>query len=1533
MVAPSAVVTVNGTPIPTSGTSGINVTNASTIHIALVSSAGVNRWDVNCTQTDGINVNSTVPLIQATKFINQTAFVASFVVPPFQDIGNFSEPWNVGASMQFVSVVNAGEWNQNTFVFGVYVIGTSGLRLVFNGENLETNATYGVAPDINEVLIGRALGPAGLAGGDLLGFYPNPYVNSITGWNSSTPGTPEPVTILSPTLNWYANGNSVNPAATLSAAGFGGHISIITAGGTFILGNGQNFYDFRPNISFGPQVTLNTYSYLTLSTDGYAGTINVETANILLNGAVDVPSTASFTTNSSTANTVFNHAFTANSLVGESATFNCNVQFANGSAWFWTGFMPNAATGTSTMNADATYIAPNTEYNHLFLTVYSSVTLTTTRDFVVGGAFSNNGEFIVVRNLTTGGQSIRVKGATSPIGVTIPNGSTAFVFSDGTDFYSIGLGSGAGSITWADDLVTSGNSNQWVAAISGQNGNGGTVPLNISELAFAAGQGTPSIIQSTTSSGSGQRMLIQAQSATGGSHNGGNLVLASGQGASATDGYVALNIGGSTDGLTLNATGVVTIANLSTGVVHSDSSGNLTSSLIVNADVSGSAAIAYSKLNLSNSIVNADINSSAAIAYSKLNLTGSIVNADISSSAAIAVSKFAIGSADQLLDTNHGATTAEWFTPGGDVSFASHNFTVIGLRGKTLASSLASIGAAQDGYVLTWVNGNSDWEAKPSTGGGSSITWASDLVNSTNTNQWVAAISGNGGGGGTVPLNITTLQWANGQSSPTINQAALAATNTATAGQNMTVKAQAGSNALSGNNNGGNGGNLMLASGTAGTHTGSGTDGTVGNIQLQLDSTTNLTLTTGTLTWADVGAISYVQTQKSGTGANNGASWTFQAQQGQQQSGSNANNNGGALTIKSGTAGTGGSGAAGVSGSVSIETGDNSVSMTMLPTGAGYSITLSSSVIDLNCGSNGLTIGGLGGVAGILHNSSGGLITSSLIVDADVSSSAAIAGSKINPNFGTQTLTAGQSTLGTITTGTKLVGYAQFGAQTVSSNYTIDSTQSDMIIFADTSGGAFTITLTNPAGQGGRVLIFKDAKQSFATHNLTIARFGSEKIDGVAANLVLSLNNEEVILTNDGVNWFTQNPLPVTFASDLVNSTYTNQYVSALSYSSAAAGGAIAINGTGTSLNWASGNTGPLITQTAPASSVSGGTPAVASTISAQTGGATTSASGAIAGVGGDLDLNAGAGGSGSGGTNTSGGAGGNVVLTPGAGGAKNGTGTVGAAGTIKLAGSQNEVVSSLKTANYTVAKGDFIIGIGTLTGAITVTLPSSPATGDTYVVSDVNGSAGAHTITISPASGNINGAGSFNLTNNYQAAKVVYTGSQWTVEAAAGTSGGGGTSVTGTGLWYSASGTLNSAAVTLTGDLSPAALSSNNLPVTVSTLQKLNVSGLKTANYTVTTSDYVVGIGTLTSSITITLPSSPATGSSYVIKDVNGTCQQFIRVKAGATGGSPTVSTKGFIVTITPASGNIDGQSNIYLTNPYQSYTLVYTGSQWSII
>lgn len=75
-----------------------------------------------------------------------------------------------------------------------------------------------------------------------------------------------------------------------------------------------------------------------------------------------------------------------------------------------------------------------------------------------------------------------------------------------------------------------------------------------------------------------------------------------------------------------------------TGLVKASSS-VISAATLVNADVSASAAIAYSKLALALSIVNGDISASAAIAWSKIATSGAVVNADVSSSAAITPDK------------------------------------------------------------------------------------------------------------------------------------------------------------------------------------------------------------------------------------------------------------------------------------------------------------------------------------------------------------------------------------------------------------------------------------------------------------------------------------------------------------------------------------------------------------------------------------------------------------------------------------------------------------------------------------------------------------------------------------------------------------------------------------------------------------------------------------------------------------------------------------------------------------------------------
>ena len=100
--------------------------------------------------------------------------------------------------------------------------------------------------------------------------------------------------------------------------------------------------------------------------------------------------------------------------------------------------------------------------------------------------------------------------------------------------------------------------------------------------------------------------------------------------------------------------GLAADASAFTGVLKAVS-GVFSASAVVNSDVAAGAAIAYTKLALTNSVVNADIAAAAGIVYSKLTLTNSIVNADIAASAAIAYSKLALSNSIVNADIASGA--------------------------------------------------------------------------------------------------------------------------------------------------------------------------------------------------------------------------------------------------------------------------------------------------------------------------------------------------------------------------------------------------------------------------------------------------------------------------------------------------------------------------------------------------------------------------------------------------------------------------------------------------------------------------------------------------------------------------------------------------------------------------------------------------------------------------------------------------------------------------------------------------------------
>jgi hypothetical protein len=114
---------------------------------------------------------------------------------------------------------------------------------------------------------------------------------------------------------------------------------------------------------------------------------------------------------------------------------------------------------------------------------------------------------------------------------------------------------------------------------------------------------------------------------------------------------------------------------------------------IVNADVSASAAIAYSKLALSNSIVNADIAAGAAIVYSKLNLANSIVSADIVNGTIVA--------ADTTISL---AQLAAQTASAGDITASSQKIT-------NVADGVNPADAVNYSQLTAISNGIVDWKS------------------------------------------------------------------------------------------------------------------------------------------------------------------------------------------------------------------------------------------------------------------------------------------------------------------------------------------------------------------------------------------------------------------------------------------------------------------------------------------------------------------------------------------------------------------------------------------------------------------------------------------------------------------------------------------------------------------------------------------------------------------------------------------------------------------------------------------------------
>ena len=326
--------------------------------------------------------------------------------------------------------------------------------------------------------------------------------------------------------------------------------------------------------------------------------------------------------------------------------------------------------GTATItNIDATYTLSVAEYTNQYINVIGALTAQQNIQ-----APLTNGFIFLVSNNTTGGKSIQFIGATGT-GVVIANGARTWVSCDGTNYNSV-AGS-ATSFTAGGDLSGSGTS-QSVIKINGNAVSAQTLGASQDGyvLTYTQADGyykaKPTAIQFVASGDLSGTPTVQVVEKING-----NAVSSSANGAT-QDGYVLTWVNGSAQ-----YQSKIIPTQTATGAASGDLSGTYPSPTV--AKVNGSTIPAGGALTTGNTLY---VSGVGALSYGALNLAGG--------------SNYISGS---LPKGNQAVQDMV-----GDVSGNTGASVVDKIKGKTLSSTLSSVGSAQDGYVLTWVYGSTDWE-------------------------------------------------------------------------------------------------------------------------------------------------------------------------------------------------------------------------------------------------------------------------------------------------------------------------------------------------------------------------------------------------------------------------------------------------------------------------------------------------------------------------------------------------------------------------------------------------------------------------------------------------------------------------------------------------------------------------------------------------------------------------------------------------------------------------------------------------------
>jgi hypothetical protein len=305
------------------------------------------------------------------------------------------------------------------------------------------------------------------------------------------------------------------------------------------------------------------------------------------------------------------------------------------------------------MASDANITLTAAQLSCPILRVTSTPSLTATREVILpvvsGASYS-------VYNHTTGGQSLTFIGS-SGTGVTVPNGLKTIIYFDGTNYVTA-------AIVVGGDLVATTNIAQTVNSIQGV------------------------VISGTPSTG----YVLEATSPTAASWQApsGDITL----GGDVT-GTAPANTVGKIQGNTVTS-GALTkgqffIATSTSNWAATSLSGDITESAVTSGKLTVTALDGYTLPIPSGTISTLQYNA-GALTWANLPVSGLVAGTD-----------------GYFLQTN-GSGIPTWTNLTGDISLStSGTATVVAIQGNAVQSSLLS--STQDGYLLTWRNSATQWEA------------------------------------------------------------------------------------------------------------------------------------------------------------------------------------------------------------------------------------------------------------------------------------------------------------------------------------------------------------------------------------------------------------------------------------------------------------------------------------------------------------------------------------------------------------------------------------------------------------------------------------------------------------------------------------------------------------------------------------------------------------------------------------------------------------------------------------------------------